>query len=490
LEGKSLAICLGFLSFVRLSILSAAKPVTQPASSLWEGVRTMRFAVIASEQLLKAATVLLPSVLLLSVAPALAQVAPPATAPQPSPRAVMRDPQVQAAAYTQASADQGKFEEVLTEAVRFLRTAPSYKLDVTNHWTTSRGAEGKNFYSMVYQRPNQFRIEIQSGFSKTPELICVNDGQQVTTLHDTQLLYSQHPVGEEGELRRNVMLAQSLAGSGIDILMQPKLIEFVHAQVSGVKYHGVEALEKVRCHHFEMQWGQQRVDLWIAAQGEPMLRQFVRTTQVNISADNQFQLVATSKLNWKVGGQIAPETFQLALPREARRVHCIYESLACDEAADLVGQPMPPVELIQLDGSRLKLTPDDTKAATVLIFWASWAAPSTAEMPKVTGFVKNTAAQGVAFYAVNVGEDVSAVRRFATQHEFTSAAVSDPTGAVSNAFHIGELPAVVIIDRAGKVRSVMHGAAQDLQASVAKELQQIATTPAPAPTRPPVTGLK
>lgn len=221
-----------------------------------------------------------------------------------------------------------------------------------------------------------------------------------------------------------------------------------------------------------------------------MLRQFVRTTQVNISEDNQFQMVATSRLNWKIGSQIPADTFQVSLPREARRVHCIYESLSCDEAEDLIGQPMPPVELIQLDGTRLKLAPDAAKHATVLIFWATWATPSTAEMPKVTGFVKNTAAQGVAFYAVNVGEDISLVRRFATKHEFTSAAVSDPSGTVSHAFRVGELPAVVIVDRAGKVRSVMHGAAQDLQANVAKELQLIATTPAPAPTRPPVTGLK
>ena len=410
--------------------------------------------------------------------------------PRPANTGVIQDSQLKPASYLQASADQHKFDEVLTEAVRFLRTAPSYKLDVTNHWKTSRGAEGKNHYTMVHSRPNLFRIEVQSGFSKTPELVCVNDGQQVTTLYDSQLLYSQHPVGEQGELQRNTMLAQSLSGSGIDILMQPNLLEFVHAQVSGVKYAGIEPVENVRCHHFAMQWGQQKVDIWIAAQGEPMLRQFARTTEVNIGPDNQFQMVATSKLNWKIGGQIPAETFQVSLPRDSRRVHCIYESLACDESADLIGTQMPPVELIQLDGSRLKLKPEEAKVATVLIFWASWCTPSTAEMPKVTGFVKNTASQGIAFYAVNVGEDVSSVRRFAAKHDFTSAAVSDPSGAVSHTFRLGELPAVVIIDRAGKIRSVMHGAAQDLQASVAKELQMIATTPAPAPTRPPVTGVR
>lgn len=397
-----------------------------------------------------------------------------------------------AADMAQASADQHKFDEVLAAAVRFLHTAPTYKLDVTTDWKTARGAEGKNHYTMVHQRPNLFRIEVQSGFSKSPDLICVSDGQQATTLHNAESLYSVNAIGESGELSRNVMLAQSLAGSGIDILMQPNLLDFIHTQVTSVKYAGVDQLDKVRCHHFDMQWGQQRVSIWIAAQGEPMLRQFSRTTLVNIDAENQFQMVATARLNWKIGGQIPAETFQVSLPREARRVHCIYEALACDDAVDLVGQPMPAIELVQLDGSRLKLKPAEDKLATVLIFWASWCTPSTDEMPKVTGFVKDTASQGVSFYAVNVGEDVSAVRRFATKHDFTSAAVCDPHGNVSHAFRLGELPAVVIIDRQGKIRSVMHGAAQDLQASVAKQLQQIATTPAPtpAPTRPPVTGLK
>lgn len=390
----------------------------------------------------------------------------------------------------QASADQAKFDEVLGECVRFLRTSPNYKLDVTNEWKTARGAEGKNHYTMVHQRPDLYRIEVQSGFSKTPDIICVNDGQQVTTLHDTQLLYSQHAVDDEGELTHNVMLAQALAGSGIDILLQPHLREFVHAHATGVKYVGLEVLDNVRCHHFHMQWGQQQVELWIGAQGAPLLKQFSRITSVNIAADNQFQMVATSKLNWKIGGTIPEGTFQINLPAEARRVHCIYEALACDEAIDLVGQQMPAIELLQLDGSRLKLKPAPDKLATVLIFWASWCTPSTNEMPKVTGFVKDTASHGVAFYAVNVGEDVSAVRRFATKHDFTSAAVCDPAGTVSHAFRLGELPAVVIIDRDGKIRSVMHGGAKDLQANVQKELQLIATTPAPAPTRPPVTGLK
>lgn len=395
-----------------------------------------------------------------------------------------------AANLAQASADQAKFDEVLAEAVRFLRTAPSYKLDVTGEWKTSRGAEGKNHYTLVHQRPGLFRIEVQSGFAKTPDLICVNDGQDVTTLYDSQLLYSQHAVGEGGELSRNTMLAQSLSGSGIDILLQPQLVDFVHAQVSGVKYMGIEQLDKFRCHHFHMQWGQQQVELWISAQGEPMLRQFARTTQVNIGPDNQFQMVATAKLNWRIGGQIPAETFQIALPQGARRVHCIYESLACDESSDLIGQQMPAIELVQLDGKRLHLKPAPDKMATVLIFWASWCTPSTAEMPKVTGFVKDTASQGVAFYAVNVGEDLSAVRRFASEHNFTEAAVSDPSGNVSHAFRVGELPAVVIIDRDGKIRTIMHGSAKDLQTSVAKQLQQIATTPAPAPIRPAVAGPK
>jgi peroxiredoxin len=390
----------------------------------------------------------------------------------------------------QASADQAKFDEVLADCVRFLRTAAVYKLDVTNEWKTARGAEGKNHYTMVHQRPDLYRVEVQSGFSKTPDIICANDGQQVTTLHDAQLLYSQHPVDVAGELSHNVMLAQSLAGSGIDILLQPNLLEFVHAHATSVKYVGLEMLDNVRCHHFHMQWGQQQVELWIGAQGAPLLKQFSRTTSVNIAADNQFQMVGVSKLNWKIGGTIPEGTFQINLPREARRVHCIYEALACDEAIDLVGQQMPAIELLQLDGTRLKLKPAPDKLATVLIFWASWCSPSTNEMPKVTGFVKDTASQGVNFYAVNVGEDVSAVRRFATKHEFTSAAVCDPAGTVSHAFRLGELPAVVIIDRDGKIRSVMHGGAKDLQANVLKELQHIATTPAPAPTRPPVTGLK
>src|SRR5262245_8988884 len=46
----------------------------------------------------------------------------------------------------QASADQARFDDVLAEAVRFMRTGPNFKLDVTTDWKTARGAEGKNHF--------------------------------------------------------------------------------------------------------------------------------------------------------------------------------------------------------------------------------------------------------------------------------------------------------------------------------------------------------
>src|SRR5262249_26462391 len=155
--------------------------------------------------------------------------------------------------------------------------------------------------------------------------------------------------------------------------------------------------------------------------------------------------------------QQPPEAFALSPPAGAQQVNEIYEALSGQTAAARLNQPLPKLQLSKLDGSDLELTAAADKKATVLIFWATWCASSVEDLAEGHKFVAAYKDRGVAFYAVNVGEQPGAVRRFTAKHPLVSAVLLDPRGTASSALHVTELPAVAIIAPDNTVRAILHG---------------------------------
>jgi len=320
---------------------------------------------------------------------------------------IVAKPQVEPKATTStASADVAKLNAIVGQALQFLSKADNYVLTVQSQWKASGdapGQEGQSNYRLL-ARGKQHRIEVQSQGAEAPQLVCVNDGKNVTTLLASQGLYSQHAVGSpQASLESNQMLAQSLAGSAIDILLQPNVGEYVHAQATAVKYFGQEQLGKQKCHRFQLQWAGAEVELWFAAAGDPLLVQFVRTACVPTSETECYEMVHTARFQWKLNTQLPTGAFAVELPANARRVNDIYDALSGDDPAARIGQPLPKIKLSQLDGTTINVAVPEGKRGLVMIFWATWCTPSVEQMPAVSEFVKAGAAQGFAFYAVNVG---------------------------------------------------------------------------------------
>jgi thiol-disulfide isomerase/thioredoxin len=382
------------------------------------------------------------------------------------------------------AADAAKLAAVVGQALQFLSKAENYTLRVESRWKASGdapGQEGQSNYRLIARGP-QHRIEVQSAAAETPQLVCVNDSQQVTTLLPAQSLYSQHPVGSpQASLESNQMLAQSLAGSAIDILLQPNVGQFVQSQASAVKYHGLVTLGRQKCHHFALDWAGADVELWLAAEGDPLLVQFVRTACVPTSENECYEMVHTARFQWQLNTKLAGDTFVVSLPKEARRVNDIYDALSGEDPTARIGKPLPQIQLSQLDGSTLDVTAPVGKRGLVLIFWATWCTPSVEDMPAVSQFVKAGAEQGFAFYAVNVGEEPGAVRRFTAKSPLTSAIALDPKARASSALRVTELPAAVVVGPDNTVRAILTGTAKEVQAGVAKELRLLLEEPAPAP---------
>ena len=212
-----------------------------------------------------------------------------------------------------AQTDQARFDAVLANAAKFLASQPAYSVNVHSTWKTSRGAEGQNAYWLTVQQPGKFRVEVQSGTGAAPEMFCVSDGTKETTLLTTCNLYSRLPSASSG-MQRNKLLAMSLAGSGLDVLLAPNVVAAVNSQVSDVKYLGNFQLGGAPASGFQMNWAGQTVQLYFATQGDPLLKQFVRKTEVATGADSKFEMEAVANLSWKLNPQITAETFALTIP--------------------------------------------------------------------------------------------------------------------------------------------------------------------------------
>ena len=379
------------------------------------------------------------------------------------------------------------FDEVLEETARMLATLKSYRVDVEGTWE-SEGQEpaacGSSKHTLIVQQPRKFRIEATASEKAEPDLVCVSDGQKSTTLLAARKIFSQSPViSAQNKVATNTMLAMSLAGSGIDVLLQPDLVNFMHSRATGIKHVGDTKIEDTRCHHFEMMFGEHHVQLWVSAEEHPLLLQIVRRTTVPLGEGKSYSLVATSKLKWTLDKTYPEETFAIAIPEGSRKVGDIYEALTGDEAATRVGQQLPDFELTKLDGTKISLNKQENRKPTVLIFWATWCVPSVSDQSSTSDFVKRSIEQGVDFYAVNVGESLADVRKFVASAKPASTMVLDSQGAAATALRLDALPAAVIVDASGKVTKIIHGEPEQLRKDLAAAVLPFLTT-ASAPESP------
>src|SRR5439155_4858850 len=157
------------------------------------------------------------------------------------------------------------FDAVLRQALGALVRAGSYAVDVESKWSAAgdtSGPQGGSRYRLAWQA-GKYRVEVQSQAAQSSDLICVNDGAQLTTLYPARKLYSQHAADSpQATLEANKMLALSLQGSALDILLQRDVAHFVHAQANGLKDHGEALLNGKKTQHFEMLWNGAKVELW------------------------------------------------------------------------------------------------------------------------------------------------------------------------------------------------------------------------------------
>jgi len=119
-----------------------------------------------------------------------------------------------------------------------------------------------------------------------------------------------------------------------------------------------------------------------------------------------------------------------------------------------VGDAFPELGSFGLEG-RL---PDDLKGKVVLLdFWASWCGPCKESFPVMDELQQKYGNQGLVILAVNVDENVAAMKDFLKDHPVQFTIVHDATKKLVGTANIASMPTSFLIGKDGKVVAVHKG---------------------------------
>jgi cytochrome c biogenesis protein CcmG, thiol:disulfide interchange protein DsbE len=123
--------------------------------------------------------------------------------------------------------------------------------------------------------------------------------------------------------------------------------------------------------------------------------------------------------------------------------------------------PAEPLEakLVRLEGGRLQLS--ELRGQPVLLdLWATWCLPCRQQAQIVGELAAELAGRSVAVLAVNQGEGEKVVQKYLAQHPSHYPVVLDRGQVVSARLQVNELPALVLLDRDGRVAGLRLGLTQ------------------------------
>jgi cytochrome c biogenesis protein CcmG, thiol:disulfide interchange protein DsbE len=93
----------------------------------------------------------------------------------------------------------------------------------------------------------------------------------------------------------------------------------------------------------------------------------------------------------------------------------------------------------------------------VLDFWATWCGPCQAEAPIVDGLAQRYRDRGLVVVGVNTSDEAGLAERFVRRKGLTFPIVYDEGNAIAQAFKVGNLPTLIVVDKEGKIVAVRQG---------------------------------
>jgi len=112
---------------------------------------------------------------------------------------------------------------------------------------------------------------------------------------------------------------------------------------------------------------------------------------------------------------------------------------------------LPGVAITPLDGQAESARSLLAGSVAVIDLWATWCTACEQERPKLERLHSAYAAQGLRVIALDVGESPSVVRAYLNENRISYPVYLDPEFRMADALGEKRLPAILIVDRAGRI---------------------------------------
>jgi thiol-disulfide isomerase/thioredoxin len=279
------------------------------------------------------------------------------------------------------------------------------------------------------------------------------------------------------------ILVGTLQGSLLAELIADDPYKSIMEGVKTATYVGAEALDGAQAHHLKCTQDQFDWEVWIAAEGDPLLRKAVVDLTKSIAntpaaaqlKGQKLELIQTFK-NWKVDAAADEKAFAFQPPPGSQKVDSFFGAPGGgdqEEPSPLVGKPAPELGLKLLDGGELRLKDHRDKDIVMLDFWATWCGPCVQELPLLTQVAESYKDKGVAFFAINERETPDQIKTFQADKKLKFTVALDSDGAAGTAYGAEAIPMLILIDKKGVVQSVHVGYNPSIKTTLAKELDAL-----------------
>lgn len=369
-----------------------------------------------------------------------------------------------------------KLDDLLTRASAVWSQAAALRVEAKTDWTVAgdQSRAGVTHCRLTVRQPGQFRLEVFPDDVQKVSLVCVSDGKTLTRLYQSGRLtvYSRHD-GGLAQVLDDALTDSCVKGTGLSVILRPDAKMYLMSTISDVKDCGREQVQGQAADHFSVAWfGGSQLDFWIAAGDSPVLLRWKRVQQVDLSG-RSLEIRMDGQLRWDLKAEVAEDQAQVRTPPGAIEVKDLQTYLLNGGTDALLGQlaPLAPAEL--LDGVEWDLAKHRGDRVVVLFFFATWAVPSTQDMPTVLAFVNEYAERGVVFYAIDVSESREPVKAFLDSIQYAHPVVIDPEQKVAEAYRVTSLPVTVLIAKDGTVQAAHVGTTPEVRSLIRQDLQQL-----------------
>jgi peroxiredoxin len=135
-----------------------------------------------------------------------------------------------------------------------------------------------------------------------------------------------------------------------------------------------------------------------------------------------------------------------------------------------VGDAAPDFTLPDLEGQQVSLA-DQRGRVVVLDFWATWCPPCRAVMSVLDSFSRKHQQSGVVVLSINQGESREHIERSLRGRRRDLRILLDEDEEVGDAYGVGAIPLLVMVDREGRIAWMNVGYAQDLDQQLAEQFE-------------------